>query len=141
MAAALHSTASARIFSAVASAGGDAKENKSMAVCAGGGGGGSVMAAAEMVLGDWATVDALHGGARRIKTRSAAHATRKASNSVRSLGRAHVMAAMLCCAPPRRVGRMAGPGMAPVNGTIREWSLGAFRWFVCKSRSTTTALI
>ena len=112
MAAALHSTASARIFSAVASAGGDAKENKSMAVCAGGGGGGSVMAAAEMVLGDWVTVGALHGGARRIKTRSAAHATRKASNSVRSLGRAHVMAAMLCCARAR-VGRMAGPGMAP----------------------------
>ena len=55
------------------------------------------MAAAEMVLGDWATVGAVHGGARRIKTRSAAHATRKASNSVRSLGRAHVMAAMLCC--------------------------------------------
>ena len=84
-----------------------------MAVCtAGSGGGGSVMAAAEMVLGDWATVGALHGGARRINTRSAAHATRKASNSVRSLGRAHVMAAMLCCAArPRR--QMAGPGMAP----------------------------
>ena len=91
-----------------------------MAVCAGGGGGGgSVTAAAEMVLGDWATVGALHGGARRINTRSAAHATRKASNSVRSLGRAHVMAAMLCCARARRVGRMAGPGMAPGTYSTR----------------------
>ena len=100
-----------------------------MAVCAGGGGGGgSVTAAAEMVLGDWATVGALHGGARRIKTRSAAHATRKASNSVRSLGRAHVMAAMLCCARAR-VGRMAGPGMAPGSSArdLRERRLR----FVC----------
>ena len=128
MAAALHSIASERIFSALASAGGgDAKENKSMAVCtAGSGGGGSVMAAAEMVLGDWATVGALHGGARRINTRSAAHATRKASNSVRSLGRAHVMAAM-CVASCSRGG--------PRDGArdLREWRLGAFRLFVCKS--------
>ena len=98
-----------------------------MAVCtagSGGGGGGSVMAAAEMVLGDWATVDAAHGGARRIKTRSAAHATRKASNSVRSLGRAHVMAAMLCCALARRAQGWR-PGRAP--GTYAN---GAFVSFV-----------